>query len=142
MLLAFVVVFVFLLFSQVGISWHIILLPVIMFAEYLIALGFTLFFSAITVYLRDMEYIVSVLLMAWIWATPIMYDINNLGQQVGRILLLNPMTPIMMSYRNLLYYHQLPTLTTLFGILGIGFALLVIGELVFVRLEGNFAEEL
>ncbi len=142
MLLAFVVVLAFLLFSQVGISWHIVLLPVIMFAEYLVALGFTLFFSAITVYLRDMEYIVSVLLMAWIWATPIMYDINNLGQQVGRLLLLNPMTPIMMSYRNLLYYHQTPTLRTLLGVLGIGFVLLVIGELVFVRLEGNFAEEL
>lgn len=142
MLLAFIVIFAFLLFSQVGISWHILLLPIVWIAEYLIALGFTLFFSAITVYLRDMEYIVGVLLMAWIWATPIMYSMDTLDLRVAHLLLLNPMTSIIMSYHNLLYYHNIPTLLTIVGILLIGIVLVVVGEAVFVRLEGNFAEEL
>lgn len=142
MLLAFVVIFAFLVCSKVGISWHLLLLPVVMLAEYLIALGFALFFSAITVYLRDMEYIVTVLLMAWIWATPIMYDITRLGPTISRILLINPMTPIVMSYHNLCYYHQMPTTLTILGMMGTGCFLVLVGELVFVRLEGNFAEEL
>lgn len=142
MLLAFIVIFIFLAFSKVGISWHILLLPLIWMAQYLIALGFTLFFAAITVYLRDMEYIVGVLLMAWIWATPIMYSVDTLPLNIARLLLVNPMTPIVMSYHNLLYYHVVPTIVTLVGIFIIGIVLVVIGEAVFVRLEGNFAEEL
>ena len=142
MMLAFIVVFIFLVFSKVGISWHLLLLPVIMLEQYLVALGFTLFFSAVTVYLRDMEYIVNVLLMAWIWATPIMYSIDILDPGVAKLLLINPMTPIIMSYHNLLYYHNVPTLLTILGLLAIGLFLLLIGEAVFVRLEGNFAEEL
>lgn len=142
MLLAYIVIFGFLVFSKIGITWHLVFLPVIMIAQYLIALGFTLFFSSITVYLRDMEYIVSVLLMAWIWATPIMYSMDNIPQAVAKLLMLNPMTPIIMSYHNICYYHVTPTLLTVFGTLGIGLLLVVIGEVVFVRLEGNFAEEL
>lgn len=142
MVLAFVVIFAFLIFSGTGISVHVLLLPAVMLAEYMVALGFTLFFSSVTVYLRDMEYIVGVLLMAWIWATPIMYDINSLGKTLGSLLMLNPMTPIIISYHNILYYHQFPTLTTMLGMFGMGLLALLIGELVFAKLEGNFAEEL
>lgn len=142
MLLASIVVFGFLVFSRVGITWHLLLVPFVMLAEYMIALGFTLFFSAVTVYLRDMEYIVGVLLQAWIWATPIMYAINGIPTFVGHILLANPMTLVIESYHNLLYYHQLPTILTWVGMYVFGIVILVIGEIVFTHLEGNFAEEL
>ena len=142
MLLASVVVFGFLVFSHVGISWHLLLVPAVMLAEYLLALGLALFFSAVTVYLRDMEYIVGVLLQAWIWATPIMYAIDAIPAFVGHILLLNPMTLVITSYHNLLYYHQLPTALTWIGMYTFGIIILLIGEVVFTHLEGNFAEEL
>ena len=142
MLLAFIPIFLFIIFSPVGLSWHVLLLPLVWLTEYIIALGFTLFFASVTVYLRDMEYIVGVLLMAWIWATPIMYALDYLPPIVGKLLLLNPMTLVISSYHNLLYYHQMPTMLTLFGSLLEGIVLLIIGEIIFARLEGNFAEEL
>lgn len=142
MLLAFVVIFVFLIFSEVGITWHLLFLPLVWLAEYMIALGFALFFSAITVYLRDMEYIVGVLLMAWIWATPIMYALDAIPVQLAKIVLLNPMTLVVESYHNLLYFHRMSTPLTWGGMFVVGLALLIVGELVFVHLEGNFAEEL
>lgn len=142
MLLAFVVIFVFLLTSPLKFSYHILLLPLVMIFEYFIALGFTLFFSAITVYLRDMEYIVGVLLMAWIWATPIMYDISSLDPVIGHILLLNPMTLVVSAYHNILYYHCVPTLWTMTALLLEGIVFALIGWGIFVHLEGNFAEEL
>ena len=113
-----------------------------MIAEYLIALGFTLFFSAITVYLRDMEYIVGVLLMAWIWATPIMYATDTVPEPVMKLLMINPMTQIVMSYHDILYYHVVPSAVRIGTVLIIGIVLLLVGEVVFKRLEGNFAEEL
>lgn len=142
MLLAFLVIFVFLIFSEVGLTWHLLLLPLVWLAEYMIALGFALFFSAVTVYLRDVEYIVGVLLMAWIWATPIMYALDAIPSQLARIVLLNPMTLVVESYHNLLYFHRISTPLTWGGMFVVGAVLLIIGELVFVHLEGNFAEEL
>ena len=143
MLLSFIVVFIFLIISGRGFSGPaLICLPFIMIAEYLIALGFTLFFSAITVYLRDMEYIVGVLLMAWIWATPIMYATDTVPEPVMKLLMINPLTQIVMSYHDILYYHVVPSVIRIGAVLIIGIVLLLVGEVVFKRLEGNFAEEL
>ena len=143
MLLSFVVVFLFIIVGGVGINPLVIwFLPVIMIAEYILCLGFTLLFSAITVYLRDMEYITGILMMAWIWGTPIMYSMDNLQPAVKTILLCNPMTSVVQSYHAVLYYKQLPDLmyTAITWISAI--VILLIGELVFARLEGDFAEEM
>ena len=80
--------------------------------------------------------------MAWIWATPIMYAFDTLPDVICKILLLNPMTLIVSSYHNILYYHQMPTMLTMFGSLAEGVVLLLIGEVIFMKLEGDFAEEL
>lgn len=143
MLLSFVIVFLFLFVS--GIKVNPLVLPMlipVMVAEYLVALGFTLFFSAITVYLRDMEYIVGVLLMAWIWATPIMYTLDGRSELVIKFLKLNPMTNIILGYHDILYYKSMPAVDSIVAVLVVGVVLLWIGEMVFIHLEGNFAEEL
>lgn len=143
MLLSFVIVFLVLFVSGKGVNFAVLhwLLPV-MFAEYLVALGFTLLFAAVTVYLRDMEYIVGVLLMAWIWATPIMYTLEGRNELVVKLLKINPLTEIVMAYHDILYYKVMPNLESIGWSILIGFILLIIGELVFIELEGNFAEEL
>lgn len=143
MLLSFVIVFLVLFISGVGVNPYVLLwlIPVI-FAEYLVALGFTLFFASITVYLRDMEYIVGVLLMAWIWATPIMYTLDGISQPVKALLYLNPMTSIIAAFHDILYYKVAPSVSSIGVVLLVGIALVLLGEFVFARLEGNFAEEL
>lgn len=145
LLLSMIVVFGFILFSGVGFSPLIILLPLVLIIEYAIALGFALLFSAITVYLRDMEYVVNVILMAWIWATPVMYSPDTLVEQyrwIADLLRLNPLTSVMYMFRSILYYHQMPETIDMILPAVWGILLLVVGELVFKRLEGNFAEEL
>lgn len=143
MLLSFVIVFFVLFVSGVGVNPAVLvwLLPVI-FAEYLVALGFTLFFASITVYLRDMEYIVGVLLMAWIWATPIMYTLDGRSPAVVSLLYVNPMTSIIVAFHDILYYKVMPSVSSIGIAILIGIVLLIVGELVFAHLEGNFAEEL
>ncbi len=143
MLLSFVIVFLVLFVSGVGVNPRVLLwlIPVI-FAEYLVALGFTLFFASITVYLRDMEYIVGVLLMAWIWATPIMYTLDGIAQPIKALLYLNPMTSIIVAFHDILYYKTAPSASSIGVVLLVGIVLVLLGEFVFARLEGNFAEEL
>ena len=60
MLLSFIVMAFFIIFSGVGFSVHVVLLPLIILIEYIIALGMALLAAATTVYLRDLEYVINV----------------------------------------------------------------------------------
>ena len=143
MLLSFIVMAVFLIFSGVGFSIHILYLPLLIVIEYMQALGFAFLISSITVYLRDMEYIVNVLLMAWIWATPIMYSLDTISTPIlYRILMLNPMTTVISDYHYILYYHTAPGVWDLLYPTLFGIGILLLGYLVFGALNKRFVEEL
>ena len=57
-----IIILVFCLLFQVGITWHIVLLPFVAIIETILALGIVLALSAINVYIQDIEYIISFVL--------------------------------------------------------------------------------
>lgn len=142
MLLCMVVVLV-VCFVSVGLNFAILwyLIPTIAI-EYILALGLGMIVSCLTVYVRDLEYMLSILVMAWQFLTPVMYSIDIVPQGLLKVFNLNPMTPIIISYRSVLYYKQAPQLSTMLTSLGMGVFFLVIGWFVFGKLERRFAEEL
>ncbi len=143
MLFSFIVVFAILLFSGQGINFVALLyLPLIMLIEFILALGMALLFSAMTVYLRDLQHILGIVMMAWQFLTPIMYSEDMVPENLRGVWRLNPMTSVITAYRDILYYKQVPHINTLTEAAVLGILLLVIGELVFRRLQRNFAEEL
>lgn len=143
MLLSLIVVFGVLIVSGKGINLTALaLMPIVMFVEYLLALGITFISSAVTVYLKDIEYILGIVSMAWQFATPVLYSIEDVPEQLRRIFYINPMTPIIVAYRDILYYKEIPELKTLIWGSSLGVVLLVIGVFVFGRLKRHFVEEL
>lgn len=143
MLFCFVIVFAVLLISGIGISVKALLyLPLIMGIEYLLALGFALVVSAGTVFFKDLEHITTVLLMAWIYGTPIMYSLNIVPQSIRWIFKVNPMTAVIESYHNILYWKVIPSGRDILYAAAFAAVMLVIGECVFAKLDNNFAEEL
>ena len=143
MLFCFVIVFLVIAVSGVGICMAaLVWLPLVMGIEYLLALGFSLLVAAGTVYLKDLEHIVTVFLMAWIYLTPIMYPININPEKVLWIFRVNPMTAVIGAYHTILYWKTAPDLSELLYAFLFGIVLVIIGEAVFVRLSDNFAEEL
>ena len=93
-------------------------------------------------YVRDMEYLLKIVTMALQFLTPVMYSIDIVPERYMAIYVLNPMTPIIVAYRDILYYGKIPRLTTLLHAVLMGMVLLVIGFLVFGKLKRRFAEEL
>lgn len=143
MLLCFIVVILVVLISGIGINPVALLyLPVIMVVEYLLALGFTFVSSAVTVYFRDLEHILGILMMAWMYFTPIMYSNDMVPDEFVTLFNLNPMTHIITAYRDILFYSQVPRLETLLPATILGLAFMIIGFIVFSLLEKHFAEEL
>ena len=80
--------------------------------------------------------------MAWQFLTPILYSLEQVPAQITPVFYLNPMTSIIIAYRDILYYGQYPKLETLTQAIFFGLTLLIIGVLVFGKLKRHFAEEL
>ena len=117
-------------------------LPLIAILEYVLVLGMTFFFSALTVYFRDFEHILGILTMGWQFLTPVMYSVDMVPQEYLTFFNLNPMTPIITAYRDILYYKKIPYLDTLIAGFIFSILILIVGFIVFNRLKRRFAEEL
>lgn len=141
-LISCVIIVAALFISGMGVSIHILWLPVIILLQYILLLGISFFLSSVTVYIRDLEYFINVLMMLWFYVTPIVYSMDLFPERFRGLLNLNPMVPIINGYRDILYNQVSPDLPLL-GLLFIGcMVLLVIGYLIFQKCEKRFAEEL
>lgn len=143
MLFCFIIIFAVVIISGVGLNFKALLcLPIVMLVEYILALGGAMLTSALTVYFRDLEYILGILTMAWMYFTPIVYSVDQIPEFIRPFYGLNPMTPIIVAYRDILYSAQVPQLETLLSGFILGVIVLIIGCIVFNKLQKGFAEEL
>ena len=143
MLLCFLVIFAVLICSGVGINPVTLLyLPIIFAVEYVMCLGGAMLTSALTVYFRDLEYILGIITMAWMYMTPVVYSIEMVPERLRPLMNLNPMTPVIVAYRDILYGKQVPQISTLTSGFVLGVIVLVVGYVVFQKLQRGFAEEL
>lgn len=117
-------------------------LPLIMLVEFLLCLGITYLVSALTVYFRDLEHILGVFTMVWMYLTPVIYPVEMVPEKYVDLFYLNPMTPITIAYRDILYYGQCPKSGPLMIAIIMGVAMVVIGHITFGKLQKRFAEEL
>lgn len=141
-LITCIIMAVFIIFSGVGFSVHALLFPLLVLIQYILILGLTFILSALTVFVRDIDHFVSVILMLGFYATPIVYQGEMLPKKFQIFLKLNPMAQLVEAYKSILYYHRMPDMTMLV-IWGLGsVALLVVGYLIFKKLEKSFVEEL
>jgi ABC-type polysaccharide/polyol phosphate export permease len=137
-----IIILIFLIGSGVGISFYLLLLPLVAAIQYALSLGIIFILSAINVYIRDAEYIVNFFIMMLFYGTPILYSSTMFPEKYRWLLSLNPMTHIIEAYRDIFYYQQLPNLQSLLIVAVGSFCLLVIGYRIFKKLEKGFAEEL
>ena len=141
MLLSFIVVIIVVLCSGRGINpIALIGLPVVMGVQIVVCLGFSLLVSGITVYFRDLEYVLGIIAMAWQYATPVMYDVSIVPDRLRFVFEINPMSAIIECYRNILYYKTLPDFMSLIYPLIFGVAMVIFGGFVFNKLQKRFAE--
>ena len=104
----------------------------------LFCMGMGMVLSALAVYFRDMLHLYSVMLMAWMYLTPIFYPISALPEGVAFFVRLNPMYHYVTFFREVVLYGVLPAPSLWLGCFGYGLASLSVGLLVFRRLQRNF----
>lgn len=137
-----IIILAFVIFSGVGLSWYILLYPFVLLVQYVLLLGISFIVSSITVYFRDLEHIIGIVLLAAFYGTPIVYKLEQLPANLQVLMKLNPMTHIIDGYRDIFYYHQMPNMKMLLILLALSAGLTVIGYFIFKKLQKGFAEEL
>jgi ABC-2 type transport system permease protein len=117
------------------------------------ALGCSLALSVANVYFRDVAHFVALFLQLWFYATPIVYPITLVTDvqhgkswashlPIGDLLHLNAMVDYIEPIRDMLYVGKWPQLSmSVLAVVAAGVTLLL-GNLVFRRLEARLAEEL
>jgi ABC-2 type transport system permease protein len=164
-LVHFVLQFFVLIVVMLVVRWNVdprfvwLVLPALV-VILLLGAALAILLSAINVYARDMKHLIEVLLLAWFWLTPIVYQWGLFSSRLGRrglnwLVLLNPVTSVTLAFQRGIYNRTfssdgstvlLPgTSATWYirnlTIVGVASALLlVLAVRTFDRLEGNFAE--
>lgn len=137
-----IIVLIALIISGIGIGKSILVFPLIVLIQYILQLGLSFIFSAITVYIRDVEYIVNIFMMLMFYLCPIVYDSSMIPPEFLKYFKLNPMFHIINLYRTVLYDKQIPDMSNILWLFVICLIVLFVGYQIFKRLQKRFAEEL
>ncbi len=128
--------------------------PVFVLLQMVLMLGLLFVLSSLSVFYSDVRFVVNTFMQLWFFLSPILYSaVQALGSEKAQqwpwaqvLFKLNPLTPIMAAYRSLLLegWGRLP-FPGFWGSLAVSaavsFAILVIGWVVFQRLQWRFAEQ-
>lgn len=125
-----------------------------MFIVLLIATGLGLFFGSINVSYRDSQNLVELILMFATWSSPVLYSYTMIQDLLPTwafdLYMLNPLTSAVELFHSAFWYPTTsetasrPEHLMLFSIISVvvAFVMLLVGQLVFRRLEGRFAQDL
>jgi ABC-type polysaccharide/polyol phosphate export permease len=129
-----------------NVSITIVLFPLLLVLVGLFGLGIGLFVSVYNVYLRDVGYLVGIVMNALFYATPIVYPMTLVEEKVPDWLFelyqLNPLTQFVTWSRDALYLLVWPSPASFAGVIGVSLVTFVVGTALFTRKARNVIEEL
>jgi len=148
-LLSMIVLIIYLIIVKVSFG-PLILLPVIIITQLALCLGMALIISTLNVFFRDTEHVLSTIMLAWFFLTPVIYETGYvmpratelIGPAAYFLFFSNPMTGILTAYRAVFMSSGITGL----HLVGISFAvswvLFVIGVIFFQKAQARFGDEL
>jgi lipopolysaccharide transport system permease protein len=115
-----------------------LILPLVILIAFVLALGF--FFSVWSAFVRDIPQLIGVLMQLLFYLTPIIYPFEIVPERLRFLVLLNPVTPIVQGFRDIVVLQQPPDIVSLYYPLVISFALLVPGYSYFKSRQGTLSD--
>jgi lipopolysaccharide transport system permease protein len=124
-------------------SWHVVLFPVVVLTQLCFTLAVVYVVSALNVTFRDLQHIITNLMMLWFFITPVLYRVSTIPEEHRVLMMLaNPMAILMSSYQAIFYEHRLPDALPLLGLLGVSVVLLWGASQLFESRREEFAESI
>lgn len=128
-----------LIYYGFGLSWRMLLLLPISILATTLALGMGVLFSALNAKYRDVRHALPFVLQVWMFISPVIYPTSLVPEQWRWVLILNPLTGIIESYRSALFGQAINWWALAYSVT---FALLLLSlsAYTFRRMERSFAE--
>lgn len=139
-LIAGVIFLLMAIYYNIEITSNIFLLWIIIPAIIIFTLGITLMLSALNVIFRDIKFVVPLLLQIWLYTSPVIYSVNQVPERLRIIYNINPMAPLLESFRNVTVNGTSPNFTELFFATVISILMFVFGYVFFKSKEKIFAD--
>lgn len=134
-LFSFIALFVIIIALGGTISWSLLFLPIGYLLLFGFAMGFGMVMSVATVFFRDLQYVMIIVMQALFFLTPILYKPDALSGKIRWIIEMNPVTPFIALFRAPLIDGTLPSSIVLLQATMISFATMAVGMIVFLRNE-------
>jgi lipopolysaccharide transport system permease protein len=126
--------------QRISMDWTIVLFPFYVMLMAFLGLGLGILFSALTTKYRDLSFLLTFGVQLLMYATPIIYPLSFTSGKIHDALAYNPLTSIFENVRYSIYgIGQFDALGLLYTA-GFTLVVLVLGILVFNRIEQSFMD--
>jgi ABC-type polysaccharide/polyol phosphate export permease len=135
------VLIAFLLIFKIRVQFVPLLwVPAIFAIQLVLTTGISLLVAAFNLFYRDVQYLLNLIILIWMYLTPVMYPVEIIPERYRFIFSLNPMSVIINAYREVIIGQGKPNLNSLSLAFLVSLSVFVIGFLIFKKLEGKFAD--
>lgn len=141
-LISTILIIIFCFAYGLGLTKYVIFYPIVLLIQCILQLAIAFILSSLTVYFRDLEHFVQIILQLLFYATPIVYSGDTIPEAFRFIIHINPMAHVINGYRDIFYNQTMPNLPALGVVFVLSVIFCVIGYFIFKKLQKGFAEEL
>lgn len=134
-----ILVIFFIIYHQlltINVLWVI---PIFLIQE-IFTYGLALILATLNLFYRDIQHLLSLILVLWMYITPVIYPVEMVPEAYRFIFKLNPMAVIVNAYRECILGGNMPKLSSLFLALCLSLLTYACGRIIFTKLEGYFAD--
>lgn len=131
---------IFMIYYQIPINWNILWFVPIFFIQQIFTYAISLFLATANLFYRDIQYLLSLVLLIWMYLTPVIYATEFFPTKYQWIFKINPMAVIINAYRKVILAQGAPNFQSLGIALLLSVILLTITYKLFKKAEGVFAD--
>jgi lipopolysaccharide transport system permease protein len=127
--------------AHIGLSVYLLWVPFLFLLMVINALSMGIFLSVSNLFLRDVKYLVEVILSFAIFFTPVFYESEVAGKWAW-LIMLNPVAPVLEGINSSVVLHQMPKIGWLLYSCIFAIVSLILSVVIFKKLEPKFAENI
>jgi len=139
---AFAVLLVALWCMGYGITIHYAALPGLMLIQLLIITAVAIPTAAMVPLVQDLKNLITYVLHLLFFLSGILYNVDNLSEEVQRLFWFNPVAQIISAYRDVLMYHRWPHRPVLLLVALIALIITYFGARYIAKLDSQYAKRM
>ena len=129
-------------FSKIHLSYSLVYVPFAFLCLLLFLIGASIIISIMSVYFRDLNYIMPIGMQALFFLTPIIYNVDMLSPRLRAIIAFNPLCYFLDFFRTPILYQKAPELMSMWVSFAIGMIVFLFGLFILKKFDNKIVFKL